>query len=75
MSNQTEYFQHLVDTCTDDNIKWVLQEQLQKEERRVAKKRLADRLAREQAEAEALTETPTVEDKPKRGRKPTQQEE
>lgn len=75
MSNQVEYFQHLVDTCDNDNIKGVLMEQLQKEQKRVAKKRVADRLAREQAEAQVETPTQTdEEDKPKRGRKPKQDE-
>ena len=72
--NQIDYFQHLVDTTEDPNMKWILQEQLQKEQRRVAKKRLADRLARENAAKAEETETQTVEDKPKRGRKPKQEE-
>lgn len=72
MSN-VEYFQHLVDNCDEGPNKWVLQEQLQKETRRVAKKRIADRLEREKAETPI--ETPTLEDKPKRGRKPTNPQE
>lgn len=74
--NNIEYFQHLVDTTEEPTMKWMLMEQLQKEQRRVAKKRLADRLAREEAEKAAEQEpTPTVEESPKRGRKPKTQEE
>lgn len=75
MSNQIEYFQHLVDTAEDPTMKWVLEEQLQKERRRIAKKKLADRAARAKAETETqhTEESVSVEEPKRRGRKPKEE--
>ena len=79
MSNQIEYFQHLVDNCEDANTKWVLQDQLDKERRRVAKRKAAAKKAREEAANNTITpdsnpEPTATDDKPRRGRPKKEQE-
>lgn len=73
MSNQIEYFQHLVDTCEDANTKWILQMQLEKEQKRIAKIK-RERLEAIEKPLSNTEETVSVEEQPKRrGRKPKEE--
>lgn len=76
MANQIEMFQHLVDNCEDPNMKWILQEQLDKETRRVRKAKMLRQLEREQALMTEEVETPILtDDQPKPRGRPKKKED